>query len=166
MLIEADGNIAVGTTSFTVPTDFLSPLTLRFVNGVGCYSDPIAFVTEAEANRRRQQQRWYRQPWYTIFNKTVEIVGPVSTTLPIPYELRYYQRIPSLLTNATNWLLTKSPDLYLYGSMLEGEAYLMGDDRIPIWKSAYDMIIADMQLESDRARFPQGALNSPNRTFG
>jgi hypothetical protein len=39
---------------------------------------------------------------------------------------------------STNDFLTSYPDAYLYGSLVEAEAYLKDDSRIPLWASLYD----------------------------
>lgn len=38
---------------------------------------------------------------------------------PASFELTYYTAIPPLASNPTNWLLTKSPNAYLYGSLYQ-----------------------------------------------
>jgi hypothetical protein len=50
---------------------------------------------------------------------------------PTPAEVRvlaarYYAAIPPLASSATNWLLTKYPNIYLYASLVSGYQYLYG----------------------------------------
>lgn len=170
-LTQLAGNITAGTSTISVPADFLSPLTFTVQNTNSWNWYTIQFINEYEANKRRQQQNWLylwgASPWYTIFGNTIEIVGMQPSTTAIPYTLRYYQAVTPLSnSNQTNWLLTASPDLYIYGAMLEAEAFLMNDERLPIWKAAHDMIITDMKVASDNARFPVGGKHVTWRTFG
>ena len=81
-------------------------------------------------------------------------------------QIVYRANIPALASNSTNWLLTLAPDLYLYGALLMAEPYLQNDERIPLWAGAVQKTIADMNLESDRARAPRGHLTTSRRTFG
>jgi hypothetical protein len=85
----------------------------------------------------------------------------------VTIEIIYYKKIPALSASvATNWLLQRSQDLYLYGSLIQAEAFLQNDERIPLWAGAVERIIADMKMESERDRRPQGALMARRKTFG
>lgn len=55
-------------------------------------------------------------------------------------------------TDLTNWLLTNHHDVYLYGAVLQAEAYLQNDVRIGIWKEAYDEAIFELNEVADRGR--------------
>jgi len=39
--------------------------------------------------------------------------------------------------NTTNWLLTKAPDVYLYGALTHAAPFLMDDQRIPVFAQIY-----------------------------
>ncbi|MCK8356920.1 hypothetical protein LXA28_18340, partial [Erwinia amylovora] len=52
----------------------------------------------------------------------------------------------------TNWLLTDHPDLYLYGSLLQAEAYLFNDDRLAVWKTAHDEVMAEIMTAGNAIR--------------
>lgn len=67
--------------------------------------------------------------------------------------LVYYAKIPAMASNATNWLLTAHPDAYLYGSLLEAEAYMQNDPRIPVWKQGFEEAIADINGSSSASRY-------------
>lgn len=36
-------------------------------------------------------------------------------------------------TQATNWLITESPDVYLYGALVQSAPYLKDDERLQVW---------------------------------
>ena len=81
--------------------------------------------------------------------------------------MTYYAKIPALSgSNASNWLLARSPDVYLYGSLVAAEAFLMNDERLGVWKGATDEIVAGIRLEGEKAARPSGALQVRKRTFG
>ena len=63
--------------------------------------------------------------YYNIVDNQLEVVPVGSCTL----ELSYYQKVPALATNATNNVLTRFPDLYLFGSCLQG-GYFLDDAQI------------------------------------
>lgn len=54
------------------------------------------------------------------------------------YEISFLRR-PTLLsaTDPINWLTENVPSLLLAACLIEGEAYLVGDERLPIWKEEY-----------------------------
>jgi hypothetical protein len=58
----------------------------------------------------------------------------------------YWQRIPPLSEETpSNWLLTKHPDIYLYGSLSMGEAFLKDDPRLPLWGAALERAVEDLR---------------------
>lgn len=86
------------------------------------------------------------------------ILGPTpdgSYTL----NLDYFQRIPSLNSdNPTNWLLTAYPDAYLWGSLCMAEAFLRDDQRLNVWKNAWDEATAEINRQGNTQRAPAGPL--------
>lgn len=73
---------------------------------------------------------------YCIQGGQIRIAPPVadtSTTIVISY----YQTIPSLGTNTTNWLLTKSPTVYLSATLLEATLFIGDDNAAAKWARMY-----------------------------
>jgi hypothetical protein len=67
---------------------------------------------------------------------------------PYTVQLVYWRRIPQLSTaNPSNWLLTKHPDLYLMGSLLQAEFYGWNDDRLGLIRARVADIYEQMQRE-------------------
>ena len=58
-------------------------------------------------------------------------------------EIIYYQLLPLLDDeNQTNWLTALSPNLLLYGALLEATPFLKNDERIATWQAFYDRAAA------------------------
>ncbi len=155
-----------GTTSggtIAVPTDWLQTRTLRVANPTAGMPK-LDYVGEEEWDELEASGLTGSPRYYTIINGAFQILPAPSSD--VTYTLRYYQMIPSLAANATNWLLTKSPDLYLYGSLLGAEAYLKDDERLPIWKGIRDEILNDMTLESERAKRSTTRLTMRRSSYG
>lgn len=72
-------------------------------------------------------------------------------------EMDYYKKW-DIATDSTNWLLTNSPSVYLYGSLLVAEPFLKNDKRIAVWESRFDRAIADLELADSRERHSGGSL--------
>lgn len=69
---------------------------------------------------------------YTIVGNTMHL-GP-SPSGEAFIDIIYQSGVPPLSdTNPTNWLLTKHPDCYLFGSLVEAEAFIGHDERIQLW---------------------------------
>ena len=67
-------------------------------------------------------------------------------------ELVYYAKVPALESNATNWLLTNSPDIYLYGSLLHSAPYLQDDARLAVWAQLYSAAVTRLNDSSMQAK--------------
>lgn len=57
--------------------------------------------------------------FFTVIGSTLSIRPTGSSSV----EYTYYQKIPGLQANATNWLMTKAPTVYLYGCMFHEGVY-------------------------------------------
>lgn len=82
---------------------------------------------------------------------------------PIPngiyvLDMVYYTRLPPLAANATNWLLTAHPDLYLYAALLEAEAYLIDDGRLSTWQAAMDRCLSELNIDGERRQWGSAPL--------
>ena len=68
-------------------------------------------------------------------------------------EIIYYQKIPALSANTTNWLLDEHPDAYLYGTLMHSAPYLQADERVGIWAGKYQQIIEQIKTSDEKAKF-------------
>ena len=59
----------------------------------------------------------------------------------------------ALATTATNTLLTRWPNIYLYAALAESAPYLQHDDRDPLWEQKFQDAVRDARIESERALF-------------
>ena len=102
---------------------------------------------------------------YSIVGAIIEFVPPPDDTYSAT--LTYYQKIPDLATNSTNWLLTQWPDLYLYSTLLQAAPYLKDDDRILVWEGFVSRILSEIELDDQRAQYNASPLSMrPRRAFG
>ena len=75
------------------------------------------------------------------------------------FELLYYQKTTALSSsNADNWLLLDSPDVYLYGALLHSAPYLAEDERVAIWAQMYSAAVARLNEASELARYSGSGL--------
>ena len=76
--------------------------------------------------------------------------------------LVYYKALTTCSTGSTetNWLLTNHPDVYLYGSLLEGAGYLQDDARLQTWFNAYRAAVEQLKRHSARQRWSGPAMTA------
>ncbi len=90
------------------------------------------------------------------------ISGNVLTSYPGSpgaLSLTYYAKIPALTDAApTNWLLTKAPELYLYGSLLEGAPVMQDDARIQTWATLFEKALNDLIAQDTRSKYSKAAI--------
>lgn len=128
------------------------PLPTRFLAGRRLYFDtnPITkvdyYTPEAFSDRFNFQVPG-KPRGYTIESDFLRF-GPTPDGTYYG-KLLYYQKFASLSADAdTNFFLTNSPNLYLYGSLIEAEPFLKNDARVSTWAGLYQSI-ANGLAESD-----------------
>lgn len=146
-----------------VATDFLEPYTLRLVTTTP--RAPIEFKDWGEYERIRALNLTGDPRYFSLLGGSYYLnPAPTSTTT---FSDTYYAKIPVLATgNTSNWLLVRSPDTYLYGSLLEAQPYLKDDDRLQTWAAIRQQGIDAINLESERAMRPRGQAVVSRRTGG
>ena len=79
----------------------------------------------------------------------------------------YFADIPNLSDVTTsNWLLSKAPDVYLYGSLLHSAPYLVEDARVNVWAQLYGAAVSRLNEESEAARMSGSGLTLKVRGLG
>ena len=88
---------------------------------------------------------------YTIIQEQFNLrTAPASV---ISTSMLYYKQLDALSdSTATNWVITNAPHLYLYGSLLQAEPFLMNDARVPLWEKAVRQSLADLQEQDNKDR--------------
>ncbi len=115
-----------------LPADWLEAINLHIVGG----QQPLRYITLDEADIVNKEQIYVGPHYYSLMNGAIEIVPAPAEDIDI--EMIYYAKIPALSNqNTTNWLLTKAPDVYLYGALTHAAPFLMDDQRIPVFAQIY-----------------------------
>lgn len=89
-------------------------------------SDPVVdlqYLTPQEFDRRYVSSQGGDPKAFTIIGSQFRF-GPIPSSA-VDVEIQYYQKIPALTALATtNWLLTASPNIYLYGVLYHAAPYV------------------------------------------
>lgn len=135
-----------GTQTVALPTDWLEFLSLS-ING-----EPMEYLT-ADCIRERADEGANGSPrtptMYAIEGANL-ILSPTPDTV-YTIDIRYYAKVPALASNATNWLLTKYPNIYLYGALVSGAQFTMNDERANYWGTLYTQAIQVAKASDVRA---------------
>ena len=99
--------------------------------------------------------------FYTILADEISL-GPIPGSV-ITMEMLFYKKFDNLSgSTATNWLITNAPDIYLYGTMLEAEPFIMNDERVQLWATALERGVSDLQEQDNKDRHSGSALRVMN----
>ena len=82
--------------------------------------------------------------------------------------ITYWARIQPLSQSAKNWLLTKYPDVYLYGSLAQLTGYAKDQGEADRWTNAFEAIvqeIKDRDWNDSWARPQMATRNNPIKTL-
>lgn len=89
--------------------------------------------------------------FYAIVDGAISF-APINSSTPIA--MLYVQKIPDLTAAApTNWLLTRAPDLYLYGALMQAHMFGWFDERVPSIKSLFDEAIDELKTDGANRRW-------------
>lgn len=154
-----------------LPDDWLEAYSLIVPPGAppspqGFAPAPLRYMSERETNQIKAT--WWGQAapptGYTIIGNSIELVPAPSDNVDL--KMVYYQRIPSLsAANPTNWLLTKSPDLYLYATLMQAQPYLKDDARLQTWATMRAGLMEGIRLESEASLRPRSGFVAMAKAF-
>ena len=138
-----------------IPADWVETIRLH-LTGTG--TSVVNLVSrDAMADKRAAQENAAGTPrMYTHANGQFQLFPTPDVTTN--FELLYYQKIPSLITNTDNWLLLEAPDVYLYGALLHSAPYLAEDARLAVWAQLYSAAIQRLNQTSEDAMFSGSGL--------
>jgi hypothetical protein len=110
----ASTTLTPSSGAITLPDDFLYPQRV-----IAQTSVPRTLTSIGDPEREYNTNESGTPIHYRIEENTI-VTFPASN---VDIKLSYYQEIPPLATNSTNWLLDKYPNLYLTACMLEAHRY-------------------------------------------
>jgi len=149
--MEAESTSTTTEETLALPTDFLAIREVR-VDGEAVPS------MNPQALRQLYLESTASSPLgYTIVGTNLLFQPAPSSSIEVG--ITYFQKIPALTsTNTTNWLLDKYPDIYLYGTLCTAQAYLRDDERLAVWKGAWDEALGELERAGIKARLPSTPL--------
>ena len=147
-----------GTREYALPTGYVQMKDFYLTTDP---ITPLSYVTPEMMNRIWAGSTKGKPGVYTIIGENVRL-GPnpdaVYTT-----SMLYYKTFDALSDSAvTNWVILNAPDVYLYGTLLEAEPFLMNDQRLGLWATAFKQSLDDIQAQDNKDRHSGSELRILN----
>jgi len=149
---------SAGTREYSLPTGFVQMKEFHLSTDP---LTPLAYITPEMMTRIWAGSGQGKPEVFTIIADNVRL-GPnpdaVYTT-----SMLYYKTFTALSDSATtNDMLTNNPDVYLYGTLLEAEPFIMNDQRVGLWLAAFEKAIGDIQNQDNKDRHSGSQLRVMN----
>lgn len=132
-----------------LPSNFIEPIRIT-IPAVNSHIMELVSPMEISKLRAEGQNTTGRPQHYALIDGAFEVFPNPDATYDL--ELVYYEEIPDLATNSTNWILTYFPNSILYGALLHSAPFLQEDQRVQVWNALYQQAVSAINLEGERAR--------------
>ena len=148
-------NSSVNAQYVALPTDLLELFNIQ-VN-----TDPIKRLEQVSLDKaddlRSSLSSSGTPSYFAITLSNIELIPTPDDTKTI--EIIYYAKITALTsTNTTNWLLDNYPDIYLYGTLVQAEPFLMNDERLGTWGTLLSKAQEELRVSDERSQTEGGTL--------
>ena len=158
--------LVAGTRDYALPSGYLQMVDFHL------RTSPIttlSYLTPENMNRMWAGSQAGKPLAYTIFSDNASGTPIKSVRLgPSPgsaydYSIMFYKKIDALSdSNTTEQMLTNNPDVYLYGALLEAEPFLMNDQRVQLWATAFQESLNALQEQDNKDRHSGSAMRVMN----
>lgn len=155
---------SIDTQYSAVPADFLEAKTLKITSANPI--QPLQFLTPEQMDDRDQinSNAPGMPKYFTIIGNQIRVSPTPDATYTA--ELVYFAKLTKLSDSVTtNWILTSSPDAYLYGSLMQAAPYLKDDERVAVWGTLYNTAIEALKT-ADQNASASGLIKARVKPFG
>ena len=158
--------LVAGTRDYDLPSGYLQMVDFHLRTSP---ITPLSYLTPENMNRMWAGSQGGKPLAYTIFadNSTGTPIKKVrlgpSPASAYDYSIMFYKKIDALsVANTTEQMLTDNPDIYLYGALLEAEPFLMNDQRVQLWATAFQESVRALQEQDNKDRHSGSAMRVMN----
>ncbi len=132
----------------TLPTDFIEMRSVKDSQGRVLSVGSLNALTALYNNRAGVPTE------FAVVGSTFKVKPIAAAT----FDIVYYQDIPSLAANGTNWLLTRAPDVYLYATAIEVSAWAGNAEAFQAVDNLLQTAISQLIIDDERGRFSLGQV--------
>jgi hypothetical protein len=136
---------STSTRAVALPSDWLefSNLTID-----GTPDAILQAVTMEHLNANYPEAGYSAKPIVFAVDGDNVLFGPLPDDA-YTVNIDYFARFPALATDATNWLMTNHPKVYLAACMAEAASFTFDPQRAAEWNAIYKGEIAELQKDDD-----------------
>lgn len=155
---ETTGTISVSSSIVPVPTGFKSLRRMTLL------SDPKRNLQQVPPSVL--DSNWTDSA--TGLPEAFAIIGDSFHFAPAPdatysASLVYEQALTPLTESSpSNWLLTKHPDAYFYGALVQASDFIADSARIGLYRQAFENVISQINEEGNRYRYNAAPIRLRN----
>jgi hypothetical protein len=149
MLKSVTTATVAGDGTVELPSDFLE---VRDLVIVGNPPQPLNYSSPSAFTRNARSWESGKPLDYTVLANDFQL-APVPDAV---YTVKMlYFAAPTFLSdsNTSNVFLANTPDVLLYGALLEASPYLMDDARINTWGSLFDRAISSIVRSDEKGQY-------------
>jgi len=161
---RASGQQSAGDAYMQIPADWLETIRFHITDGG---TRPLDLISrKALEDKRAGNENMSGTPrYYTHADSQFELYPTPNETTNV--ELLYYAKTDALSeSNADNWLLLDSPDVYLYGALVHSAPYLAEDERVGVWAQMYGAAVSRLNEMSEKSQLSGSGLTVKIRGMG
>jgi hypothetical protein len=137
-----------GARSVPIPTDWLEFENLSIITSGGSQRQ-LTYVPVEHMDSKYDSAYVGLPAIYTLEGDSLLLAPTPDSAYSI--DAIYYARLPSIITNGTNWLLTSHPNIYLFACLAEVFLYTQNPDQIQLFSQRYSEGLQQLQVQDDRA---------------
>lgn len=145
--METVANLTPTAGAVTLPTDYLQ---YRRVVDLGSPRNELDYVSPSVADNLYPYGTAGRALDFTIIGDSLKTYPLTSYDV----ELTYYAAVPALsVSNTTNWLLTKRPELYLRLSIAHAANFIQDNQAASLNLQLAEALMMSMEQENELANY-------------
>ena len=136
--------ISIAAESTTLPADVAELRSINLRTASRWLDTPLDIGTPEQLAEVRARYATAGRPirGAMIGRKLVVAPEPDAT---YSADITYFSQLTPLpATDSTNDVLAESPDLYLFGALMEAAPFLEHDERIPTWERKFEKALAEL----------------------
>ena len=153
----ASADVTINAETAALPTGFLQVRDFYILSGSTKY--PLRYMTPSQMDQVKGTSTTGIPQAYTILGDTFRFT-PKPDSSYTGY-LNYYKKFDALSsTNATNFILTDHPAIYLYGSLFHAANFLGGynPQQVQTWQQMYATALERLELNDREDQFSGSPL--------
>ena len=158
METKESASTVAGQRGLALPTGYIQMRNLQINSNP---ITPMRYVTPEIYDRLYGGTSTGTPEFYTILSDEIQL-GPTPASVQT-IEMLFYKKFDALSdVTTTNWMITNAPDAYLYGALLEAEAFVGNDPRIQLWAKGFETATNSLQEQDNKDRHSGSALRVMN----